>query len=89
MRTIEEIERDLGAAEDRLKELEHEKRVAEEDARMPRKGVIRRRYELIKKMLDQLDELGEGVGDIEGCALHIKGATFEIHPASGVRECER
>lgn len=45
-----------------------------------------RRYELILTMLEQLEELGERITDVEGYALHIKGTTFEISPTSGVQE---
>lgn len=86
MRGITEIERDLAAAEARLQELKNEKLVAEEDAKAPRKGMIRRRYELILTMLEQLEGLGERITDVEGYALHIKGTTFEISSTSGVQE---
>ncbi len=86
MRSVEEIERDLAEARQRSEELEHEKREAEEDARSPRKEMIRRRYVVIAKMLGQLRQLGESVGDVEGYALHLKGKSFEIGPDHEVRE---
>lgn len=86
MRTLEQIDRELASTREALRALEYEREGAEEDARDTRKGMVRRRYELIGKVLKQLDLLGESVGDAEGCALHIKGKTFEIHPESGVRE---
>jgi hypothetical protein len=86
MRDVGEIERDVAATKERLLELESEKKGAEEDARLPRESMIRRRYEVIQRMLEQLADLGESVGDGEGYALHIKGKTFEIDPTAGVQE---
>lgn len=86
MRDIEQIERDLTGARRRLQELEQEKSIAEEELRSPRKEEIRKRYELIKATLYELDCFGENVTDVEGFALHIKGTSFEISPDGGVQE---
>lgn len=78
MRTLQEID-------DEIKALQAERKAAV-DAVNPLKQQVQQRYVMINELLEQLDALGEGVGDGEGYALHIKGRTFEIIPGSGVQE---
>lgn len=80
MRTLQEIDSDIKALQ--------EERKAAADAASPLKQRVQQRYVMIHELLDQLNQLGENVGDIEGYALHIKGKSFEISPTEGVLEAE-
>lgn len=86
MRTLKEISAEIDAARDRMADLEIERKLAEKDAANPYRRRVRDRYLTIQRMLEQLAEMGERVGDTEGYALHIKGKSFEIHPETGVQE---
>lgn len=86
MRSIAEIVEEQNRTAARLRELEVEKELAEKDAALPQRRRIRDRYVTIQRMLEQLDEMGENVGDVEGFALHIKGRSFEILPDGEVQE---
>lgn len=86
MRSLTEISGELARTAEKMRELEQEEELARKDAASPQRRRIRDRYLTIQRMLEQLDEMGENVTDVEGFALHIKGRSFEITPDGGVQE---